>query len=116
VLRHAVYEDLTHFLHQTESGRPTRLGDVLGPDISARLAAGLQLLVGHFTWRGLEGAQLVGPTLEGVGMYPIHDDTLATKQPALWVAGDVAGTFRGLTAALVSGNVAGQAIVEAQGS
>ncbi|MGH8425788.1 MAG: hypothetical protein ACRER3_26070, partial [Pseudomonas fluorescens] len=72
--------------------------------------------VGHFASQDLSDAVLVGPTLEGVGMYPTHDDMLATAQGGLWVAGDVSGTFRGLTAALVSGNVAGQAIVQTPGS
>jgi uncharacterized FAD-dependent dehydrogenase len=82
---------------------------VLGPMLSARLAQGLALLVRDFPGRHLETARVVGPTVEGVGMYLDHDDRLATRLAGLWVAGDAAGTFRGLTAALVSGHVAGSA-------
>ncbi len=115
-LRRPVTQGLVHFLRDAEARRPGQLATVLGTDLAARLAAGLRLLVGHFASQDLSDAVLVGPTLEGVGMYPTHDDMLATAQRGLWVAGDVSGTFRGLTAALVSGNVAGQAIVQTPGS
>jgi uncharacterized FAD-dependent dehydrogenase len=81
---------------------------VLGPWLAAGLADGLQHLCASFPNGGLETAVLVGPALEGVGRYPAHDQRLQAA-PRLWVAGDVTGSFRGLTAALVSGHMAGTA-------
>ena len=86
------------------------IGDLLGEELTAWLQRGLEELLRHFGPDALRDAQLVGPTLEGVGMYPVHNSRLGTTAPGLWVAGDVAGTFRGLVAALVSGGVAGHAI------
>lgn len=91
--------------------RAGALRGVLGPHLAARLAQGLALLVRDFPGRRLEAALVTGPTVEGVGMYLDHDDRLATPLRGLWVAGDAAGTFRGLTAALVSGHIAGSAAV-----
>ncbi|MCU1436999.1 MAG: FAD/NAD(P)-binding protein, partial [Naasia sp.] len=85
----------------------------LGDALSARLAEGLARLLADFPRAGLEEARVTGPALEGIGMYPQHDARLATTAPGLWVAGDCAGSFRGLTAALVSGHAAGRAAAEA---
>lgn len=82
-------------------------GDVLGEG----LRAGLVRLRAAFPGEGLDRAEVIGPTLEGVGRYPEHDNRLRVAQN-LWVAGDATGTFRGLTAALVSGYAAGLAALE----
>jgi len=55
----------------------------------------------------LDGATLVGPAIEGVGMYPLVSKDLGVSLPRVWVAGDAAGAFRGLTAAMISGYSAG---------
>lgn len=101
---------LYDFIQDIDSSRQGPLVTLLGPDLSARLTQGLRLLMRHFAGEDLTDAILVGPSLEGVVSYPIHNDTLATAVPGMWVAGDITGTFRGLTAALVSGYVAGRAI------
>ena len=94
-------------------GGARQLELLLGPLLSACLADGLARLVADFPQRHLPQAQVTGPTLEGVGMYLDHDDRLATRLPGLWVAGDAAGSFRGLTAAMVSGHAAGAAALAA---
>lgn len=87
------------------------LAEVLGRAMSARLSAGLAALVQDFPEGRLEQASIAGPTVEGVGMYLRHDSRLKTPLPGLWVAGDSAGDFRGLTAALISGYVVGNAVL-----
>jgi hypothetical protein len=51
----------------------------------------------------LDRARLYGPCVEGVGYYPDVNETLKINSHEVWVAGDCAGLFRGLTAALLSG-------------
>ncbi len=52
------------------------------------------------------------PCVEGVGWYPTHDSRLQASSDGIWVAGDCTGSFRGIVAALISGRLAGSAIVE----
>lgn len=85
------------------------LEPMVGPGLAARLLAGIGLLLEDFPAKSLTAAELTGPTLEGIGVYPVHDRTLATSAPNLWVSGDATGSFRGLTAALISGFIAGYA-------
>ncbi|MBB5854006.1 hypothetical protein ACFQ05_11915 [Amycolatopsis umgeniensis] len=115
-LRVPVRQRLSAFLDDQGSMQQETLESVLGVHLSARLAEGLCLLMREFPEHDLTDAVLVGPTVEGVGLYPLYGETLETPARGLWVAGDLAGTFRGLTAALLSGHVAGQAVVDAQRS
>ena len=108
-LRQPVVTRLEDFLTAVAGGTNDPMREVLGSTAAARLAQGLIRLMQDFPKGCLKGATLIGPTLEGVGWYPIHDDTLYTQLPGLGVAGDAVGSFRGLTAALVSGYVAGMA-------
>ena len=104
---------LRSFLAAMATGQTHPLVDVLGHELAARLASGLHFLVRDFPDSNLLDAKILGPTIEGVGVYPKHDDRLAVPATTrLWVAGDAAGSFRGLTAALVSGYVAGLAATE----
>jgi uncharacterized FAD-dependent dehydrogenase len=108
-LHQPVVTRLEDFLRGVSDGANDPMREALGPLASARLAQGLGRLMRDFPGGCLKGATLIGPTLEGVGWYPIHDDALFTQLPGLGVAGDAVGSFRGLTAALVSGYVAGMA-------
>jgi hypothetical protein len=62
----------------------------------------------------VEATQVVGPAIEGVGEYP-ETALRQLRLPGLpiWTAGDASGQFRGLTAAMVSGAVAGLDVLEA---
>jgi uncharacterized protein len=77
----------------------------------------------HFMIQGLKSllksypefisADLVGPTLEGVGSYVDHDQNLKARTnigAPVWVVGDSCGTFRGLVPAMVSGDYVGRII------
>jgi hypothetical protein len=90
-----------------EDSGAEQLKQRLGPPLTARLSVGLAMLLADFPDRQLPEARAIGPTVEGVGMYLDHDDRLASPLPGLWVAGDSSGSFRGLTAAMVSGHLAG---------
>ena len=82
------------------------------PFIARYIALGLTELKQHFP--SLENAnalEIVGPTLEGVGDYPVVDNQLKTNHQGIYVAGDSLGLFRGLTAALLSGHYIGQQIM-----
>ena len=76
----------------------------LGAEVACSLAAGLEALA-EDAGRSLQDASLVLPAVEGVGYYPHVDDTLRVAN-AIWAAGDVAGVFRGLVPALVTGRMA----------
>jgi uncharacterized FAD-dependent dehydrogenase len=59
-------------------------------------------------------AQLPGrvfaPSIEGVGEYPVCDDFLQAA-PGVFIAGDAAGRFRGIVAAMISGRYVAQRIL-----
>lgn len=76
----------------------------LGAEVACSLAAGLEALA-EDSGRSLQDASLVLPAVEGVGYYPHVDDTLRVAN-AIWAAGDVAGVFRGIVPALVTGRMA----------
>ena len=80
--------------------------DRFGTDVASELALGLRKLSQQFKIRG--PVTIHGPSVEGVGFYPEFGRDLRVAGWPLWLAGDVAGTFRGLTAAFVSGYFAGR--------
>ena len=47
--------------------------------------------------------QIYGPTIEGVGYYPITDENLKVKDENIWIGGDATGKFRGIIASMLSG-------------
>jgi uncharacterized FAD-dependent dehydrogenase len=107
-----IREPLEIFLYPNHVDEMTSLTTMLGPYISRMLTSGLHRLLERFPDLQVGETTLVGPTIEGCGWYPIHNQRLLTPMTNLWVAGDVAGSFRGLTAALVSGYVAGSAVIQ----
>lgn len=46
---------------------------------------------------------LLGPTIEGVGEYPVTDENLKISNSNIWIGGDACGKFRGIVAAMISG-------------
>lgn len=73
------------------------------------LDAGLSELLDAFP--ALHGhVTLSGPTIEGVGEYPVTDEHLRLRDQALGpacVVGDASGRFRGIVAAMISGHYVG---------
>jgi hypothetical protein len=80
---------------------------LLGPAY-APIRQGLTLLTAEWSPSLISASVVSAPTLEGVGLYPLTNCDLSTSVENLWVAGDAVGEFRGLTAALISGFIAGQ--------
>ena len=80
------------------------------------IARGLQELVNKFPVLQQEshGIEIVGPTIEGVGYYPIVDEQLKIRDHAIYVAGDSVGSFRGITAAMLSGYYVGEQIINSK--
>jgi uncharacterized FAD-dependent dehydrogenase len=112
VLRSTVTVGFEEFV----TGGGDELRHALGDWLASGLVKGLQRLQTSFPDAALGAAELIGPTLEGVGRYPAHDHQLRAAE-GLWVAGDLTGSFRGLTAALISGHIAGTAsVADAAGS
>ena len=65
--------------------------------------AGLTLLLGQFNIE-IGEINLIGPTIEGVGMYPqLKDDLSLTGENRIFVAGDSTGIFRGIIPSMMSG-------------
>jgi len=86
-------------------GGPSRdslLHQQFGERVAGLLCEGLRRLRA-IAGAGLDAARVTGPTLEGVGRYPLVTADLRVPGFPVWVAGDSGGLFRGVTAALVSG-------------
>lgn len=86
----------------------SRIVRILGFLVARRLAEGLSQLRASTGMQILD-AQLHAPAIEGVGWYPRIGSNLQISRRPIFVAGDATGVFRGLTAALISGYVAGSA-------
>lgn len=82
-------------------GLPTVIVEALREGLNRLMSAHADV-----DWQSAFG---VGPCWEGVGSYPRHNDRLEVIGEKLWVAGDCAGSFRGIVAALLSGYIAGLA-------
>jgi uncharacterized protein len=78
----------------------------LGTDTARHVLDGLSDLT-QLTGRTLASAVLYAPAIEGVGLYPRSWQNMRIPGRPIFVAGDLTGKFRGLTAALLSGYVAG---------
>jgi uncharacterized FAD-dependent dehydrogenase len=59
---------------------------------------------------------LIGPTIEGVGEYPVTDDNLKVKDENIWIGGDASGKFRGIVASMISGIYIAMQFVEEKDS
>lgn len=91
---------------------PTLLYDVLGSTLGRHVLEAIALLERELN-TVLESAKIVGPCLEGVGMYPaLNPGTLAIEgSNRVLVAGDASGIFRGLIPAMMSGYIAANHII-----
>jgi uncharacterized FAD-dependent dehydrogenase len=90
---------------------PSLLSPYFKPDVAQYVFLGFMKLKEHFSsLADAHPLEIVGPTIEGVGNYPIVTNELQTAHPGLYIAGDLLGLFRGLTAALLSGHYIGQTL------
>ena len=76
-----------------------------GINLDTLLRDGLRELEKSFD---ISKSTIHGPCIEGVGFYPDLNPNLKAACGPIWVAGDMTGDFRGLTAAFVSGNYVAQ--------
>jgi uncharacterized FAD-dependent dehydrogenase len=91
---------------------PSILSQYFEPAIVDFVFLGLMELKNYFSSLADASAlEIAGPTIEGVGDYPMVNNQLETAQQGIYVAGDSLGLFRGLTAALLSGHTIGQQIL-----
>ncbi len=91
---------------------PSMLSQYFDPLVADYVFLGLVELKNHFTSLADASAlEIAGPTIEGVGDYPIVNNQLEAECPGMYVVGDSLGLFRGLTAALLSGHYIGQKIM-----
>ena len=108
-----IVEQWDGFLEDPDGSRvrsSSSIARLFGNQISSRLARGLSMYKSAFPMDSTT-VELIAPAIEAVAFYPSIDRDLRVSPYPLWVAGDSTGTFRGLTAAFVSGYyVATQAI------
>jgi uncharacterized FAD-dependent dehydrogenase len=83
------------------------------PPVGDLLRQGLRHLVEMYPGLRSSQTRLIGPSLEGVGLYPLVDGRLRLLETPAWVAGDACGLFRGIVAAMVSGHYAASALIAA---
>lgn len=105
-------------LHQNT--HPTLIS-IYGEQLSGFLSFGLRKLSEKFPslLRSAAEGKLIGPCIEGVGMYPDTDDDLRviasderSSKSRCFVAGDANGKFRGIVAALISGRYVASCIAQ----
>lgn len=80
------------------------LEDVYGEELVNKMIEGVESLSERFPEINDSETTLIGPTLEGVGWYPKLEQNLKTPEQPIYVAGDACGLFRGIVAAMISGN------------
>jgi uncharacterized protein len=51
----------------------------------------------------LDDFTIKGPTIEGVGYYPITDENMKVENENIWIIGDANGKYRGLIPSILSG-------------
>jgi phosphomevalonate kinase len=55
--------------------------------------------------------RIKGPTIEGVGYYPVTDESLKIPSEDIYILGDSSGKFRGIIASMMSGLFVSQKII-----
>ena len=88
-----------------------RFRRLFGNKISQLLLEGISSLTSMYPDLVQNGATLHMPAIEGIGYYPKFSSDLRIPGTNIWVCGDACGTFRGLTAAFISGYFAGKIIL-----
>lgn len=92
---------------------PSLLEQYFPKEYAFYITKGFQELASRFPslQQKSEEIDLIGPTIEGVGCYPIVDGQLKIQDHSIYVAGDAVGSFRGITAAMLSGYYIGEQII-----
>lgn len=88
-------------------------GDIAGalhPRLRTVLRGSIRALIEHYPDLYSPDCICLFPAVEGVGSFPETDAHLQIPGERIWCCGDVAGRFRGLIPALVSGYYAGSSV------
>ncbi len=101
-----ITEPLDLFLRSAPPRR-SPLHSLFGDRITGLLVTGIHSLMDQVGRESLASTVLYAPAVEAVPQHPKVDQELRLAGIPVWVAGDAAGLFRGLTASLVSGYFAG---------
>lgn len=76
-----------------------------------KLMRGLRLFLNKMEIQDTSSLRIIGPTIEGVGYYPVLDNNLKVPDERVWCMGDATGIFRGWTASDISGYYVAQNIL-----
>lgn len=87
-----------------------QLSPYLGAEGARAMASAIARLVAYEPALLDEAVTIHAPCLEGVGDYPVDDGALQVA-PGVWIAGDVAGRFRGIVASMISGRYVARRIL-----
>ena len=87
--------------------RRGKIADILGPELYQVFVGALEELLSFSPDLLHEETACLFPAIEGTGLYPTLDDNLKVYGENIWCAGDLAGSFRGITPAMLSGYYTG---------
>jgi phosphomevalonate kinase len=71
--------------------------------IYSKIKTGLSSFLELWKIKDLSDFMIKGPTIEGIGYYPITDEYLKIPNEEMYVVGDSTGKFRGIVASMLSG-------------
>jgi uncharacterized FAD-dependent dehydrogenase len=96
--------------------KPDILEQYFPRDYAVYIAKGFMELANRFPClqQASHELEIIGPTIEGVGFYPCVDGQLKIDGHSIYVAGDAVGSFRGITAAMLSGYYIGEHITNSR--
>lgn len=102
-------EKYMHLLNRALITKPF-VSDLDGTDVDDNykevytyLMEGLESFLDFTHIHDKESLKILGPTIEGVGMYPVTDKNLKVENENVWVSGDCTGKFRGIIASMLGG-------------
>jgi uncharacterized protein len=118
-----IFQGLPEFLARESSGKPIdvatrpwfpatnfvhgRIADVIGEDLHGVFTEAIEALLEYSPSLLDERSACMFPAIEGTGAYPRTNGQLQVEGQNIWCAGDLAGKFRGIIPAMVSGYYAG---------
>lgn len=81
-------------------------------EIYSKVKGGLMTFLELWKIEDLSDFTIKGPTIEGVGYYPITDKYLKIPNEEMYVIGDSTGKFRGIVASMLSGAFVAAKLIE----
>ena len=79
--------------------------DVYGRQVGGLMKKALQSITSEFPQLLTDGSRILGPSIEGVGMYPAVEHNLnIAGVPGVYCLGDNTGVFRGIIPCMISGH------------